>query len=109
MTFLVADAWAFAWMGMWLGASTTGQRTTAPLLGLVLGIPWLGFLLYLLMVATIGNALFRAFGEVGNILLALVGGTLNSVLWAEWGRRRLHTTFREWAILRPGERRQKGT
>jgi ABC-type Na+ efflux pump permease subunit len=109
MTFLVADAWAFAWMGMWLGASTTGHRTTAPLLGLVLGIPWLCFLLYLLLVATIGSALFQALGEVGNILFALVGGTLNSVLWAEWGRRRLHKTFREWAILRPGERRQKGT
>lgn len=109
MTFLVADAWSFAWMGMWLGASTTGHRTTAPLLGLVLGIPWLCFLLYLLLVATIGNALFQALGEVGNILFALVGGTLNSVLWAEWGRRRLHKTFREWAILRPGERRQKGT
>ena len=104
MAFLVADAWAFAWMGAWLGARTTGNRTTAPLLGLVLGLPWLGLALYLLFVITFDRYLFNSLGEKGNILFALVGGTLNSVFWAAWGRHRLRTEFRRWAILRPGER-----
>lgn len=105
--FLVVDGVALAWMGMWMGVRTMGRHTTAPLLALVLGIPWAGLLAYLLLIASAGDGWFRRLGPTGNIAVAAVGGVVNSLAWAWIGRKGLRGRFREWATRRPGEGRAR--
>ncbi len=108
MAFLATDGLAFVWMGMWLGARTTGRRTTLPLLGLVMGVPWACLMLYLLVLVAGADAMFRSLGPVGNIVFAMVGGSANSLVWAWVGWSGLRGPFlREWLVLRPGEGRAR--
>ncbi len=100
MLFLLADAAALAWAGMWLGLKCRGRiRAILGSLSLVLLVPWL-ITRMIISVATPSIAFVWARGDWTRwpMIAALFPALLLDLFIVMWARSRLPQTFRQLAV-----------
>jgi hypothetical protein len=106
MAFLAADAVAFSWIGLWVGMSARGSRSTSAVLLRGIVLPWLACGAVL---TALGLMSIRGGTEWFTPPLLLTGwfliGAGNDVFWVVRARGQLAAGFRELATQRPGQKR----
>ncbi len=108
MLLLVADAYAMAWSGMWIGMKVSGNRTTGHVLLRILVLPWLIVAVVMTFVGLLsagGSTFFTSFGFVGAIVCWVLLCVANNVYWLTSAQRQLTESFRDLGIARPGEKK----
>jgi hypothetical protein len=104
-TFL-ADLYTLAWVGLWVGLTARhGNRAAGATVGRVMVLPWLVWILLLLVLET--NRARMGTGHGGSYLtLWLVVALANNALFLVWSHSRLHRDLRSIASERFGQGRQ---
>lgn len=108
MLLLVADAYAMAWSGMWIGMKVGGNRTTGHVLLRIIVLPWLivaAVMTFVGLISLGGSNFFSAFGFVGAVVCWVLLCLGNNVYWLSSANRQLTQSFRDLGIARPGEKK----
>lgn len=109
MALLVMDAYAMAWVGMWIGARVKGNRTTIHVLLRVLVLPWLIVVGGMTFIGILSIGARSVGGPDFGFKTVLVLWTLlcvvNNAFWISKCRGQLLAGLRELGRTRPGEKK----
>jgi hypothetical protein len=110
MILLVMDGMAIVWLGMDGAMRATGTRATRWVLLKVLVLPWGIVVAVSTMVGAMqvgGTSVMGDIGFGGGVLLWLLLGVVNAVVWISLARTNLMAGFRMYGTTRPGESKRK--
>ncbi len=101
MVMLVADLVALYWVGMWLGlAAKNPKRAYSDTVGRVLAVPWVGFAVFMTVVALSSVRGNPDTGWKTVLGVWIVLGLAADIGFGAWARQKLLTEFREIATRR---------